>query len=141
MNIPVEKSNVKTNDEKKTFIVNIYVDGKNVKFASSAMSANGAILEARKKYPQGLVWGVDRATAKDESIKTEDSISSVDKAIKACDVKYVTIEYYDNAGKKHINYKENEEEAKKWIDSGKFPQTVIYDVKINGKLYKKQIRA
>lgn len=52
-------------DEKKTFIVNVYVDGKNVKFASSAMSANGAILEARKKYPQGLVWGVERATVKD----------------------------------------------------------------------------
>lgn len=42
--------------------------------------------------------------------------------------------------KKHTSYKESEEEAKKWIDSGKFPQTVIYDVKINGKLYKKQIR-
>lgn len=65
---------------------------------------------------------------------------TLDKAIRACDVKYITVEYYDNAGKKHTSYKESEEEAKKWIDSGKFPQTVIYDVKINGKLYKKQIR-
>lgn len=65
---------------------------------------------------------------------------TMDKAIRACDVKYITVEYYDHAGKKHTSYKESEEEAKKWIDSGKFPQTVIYDVKINGKLYKKQIR-
>lgn len=65
---------------------------------------------------------------------------TMDKAIKVCDVKYTTVEYYDHAGKKHTSYKESEEEAKKWIDSGKFPQTVIYDVKINGKLYKKQIR-
>lgn len=72
----VEKPSVKTNDNNKTFVVNVYVDGKNIKFVSSAMSANGAILEARKKYPQGLVWGVDRATVKDESIKTEDASSS-----------------------------------------------------------------
>lgn len=65
---------------------------------------------------------------------------TMDKAIRACDVKYITVEYYDHAGKKHTSYKESEKEAKKWIDSGKFPQTVIYDVKINGKLYKKQIR-
>ena len=65
---------------------------------------------------------------------------TMDKAIRACDAKYVTIEYYDNSGKKHTNYKESEEEAKKWIDSKKFAQTVIYNVKINGKLYKKEVR-
>ena len=38
---------------------------------------------------------------------------TLDNAIKVCDVKYTTVEYYDHAGKKHTSYKESEEEAKK----------------------------
>ena len=63
--------------------------------------------------------------------------STIDKAIKLCDAGRVVIEYDDAAGDTHTFYKNSVEEAKAWIDSGKFPHGVAYNVKIDGKLYKK----
>ena len=65
---------------------------------------------------------------------------SLDKAIKLCDASRVVIEYDDAVGDTHTFFKNSVEEAKAWIDSGKFPHGVAYNVKIDGKLYKKTAR-
>ena len=66
--------------------------------------------------------------------------STIDKAIKLCDAGRVVIEYDDAVGDTHTFYKNSVEEAKAWIDSGKFPHGAAYNVKIDGKLYKKVAR-
>lgn len=63
---------------------------------------------------------------------------TMDKAIRSCD--RVTVKYDDAIGNTHTFFKETEEEAKKWIDQGKFPHGVAFNVKIDGKLYKKEAR-
>ena len=70
--------------------------------------------------------------------KVRDSASSIDKAIRSCD--RVTVKYDDAIGDTHTFFKETEEEAKKWIDQGKFPHGAAFNVKIDGKLYKKEAR-
>ena len=64
----------------------------------------------------------------------------LDKAIKLCDAGKVVIEYDDAVGDRHTFFKNSAEEAKAQIDSGKFPHGVAYNVKIDGKLYKKTAR-
>ena len=61
-----------------------------------------------------------------------------DEAIRSCD--RVTVKYDDAIGDTHTFFKESEEEAKKWIDQGKFPHGAAFNVKIDGKLYKKEAR-
>ena len=61
-----------------------------------------------------------------------------DEAIRNCD--RVTVKYDDAIGDTHTFFKESEEEAKKWIDQGKFPHGAAFNVKIDGKLYKKEAR-
>lgn len=75
-------------------------------------------------------------------VKTKDSNfkMTMDEAIRLCDVSKVVIEYDDAIGDKHTFFKNSAEEAKAWIDSGKFPHGVAYNVKIDGKLYKKVAR-
>lgn len=63
---------------------------------------------------------------------------SIDKAIRSCD--RVTVKYDDAIGDTHTFFKESEEEAKKWIDQGKFPHGAAFNIKIDGKLYKKEAR-
>ena len=63
---------------------------------------------------------------------------AMDKAIRSCD--RVTVKYDDAIGDTHTFFKESEEEAKKWIDQGKFPHGAAFNVKIDGKLYKKEAR-
>lgn len=63
---------------------------------------------------------------------------TVDEAIRSCD--RVVVKYDDALGDTHTFMKENEEEAKKWIDQGKFPHGAAFNVKIDGKLYKKEAR-
>ena len=63
---------------------------------------------------------------------------TMDKAIRNCD--RVTVKYDDAIGDTHTFFKESEEEAKKWIDQGKFPHGAAFNVKIDGKLYKKEVR-
>ena len=65
---------------------------------------------------------------------------SLDKAIKLCDASRVVVKYDDVFGDTHTFYKNSVEEAKAWIDSGKFPYGAAYNVKIDGKLYKKVAR-
>ena len=62
---------------------------------------------------------------------------SLDKAIKLCDAGKVVVQYYYVIGDTHTFFKNSVEEAKAWIDSGKFPHGAAYNVKIDGKLYKK----
>lgn len=62
----------------------------------------------------------------------------IDNGIRSCD--RVTVKYDDAIGDTHTFFKETEEEAKKWIDQGKFPHDVAFNVKIDGKLYKKEAR-
>ena len=62
----------------------------------------------------------------------------LDKAIKNMDS--VTVTYEDALGDDHTYTKSSEEEAKAWIDAGKFPHGIAYNIKINGKLYKKMAR-
>ena len=69
---------------------------------------------------------------------SHDSVSALDKAIRSCD--RVTVKYDDAIGDTHTFFKESEEEAKKWIDQGKFPHGAAFNVKIDGKLYKKEAR-
>lgn len=69
---------------------------------------------------------------------SHDSVSALDKAIRSCD--RVTVKYDDAIGDTHTFFKETEEEAKKWIDQGKFPHGAAFNVKIDGKLYKKEAR-
>ena len=66
--------------------------------------------------------------------------STIDKAIKLCDASRVVIEYDDAAGDTHTFFKNSVEEAKAWIDFGKFPHGAAYNVKIDGKLHKKVAR-
>lgn len=78
----------------------------------------------------------------DDSVKTEDNKTidskTIDKAIRSCD--RVMVKYDDAIGDTHMFFKETEEEAKKWIDQGKFPHGAAFNVKIDGKLYKKVAR-
>ena len=69
--------------------------------------------------------------------KIKDS-KTIDQAIRSCD--RVTVKYDDAIGDTHTFFKESEEEAKKWIDQGKFPHGAAFNVKIDGKLYKKEVR-
>lgn len=64
-------------------------------------------------------------------------MKAIDKAIKMCDAK-VFVKYEDALGDTHTFIKESVEEAKKWIDSGKFPHGAAFNIKIDGKLYKKR---
>ena len=66
--------------------------------------------------------------------------STIDEAIKLCDASRVVVKYDDVFGDTHTFYKNSVEEAKAWIDSGKFPYGAAYNVKIDGKLYKKVAR-
>ena len=66
--------------------------------------------------------------------------NALDKAIRMCDASKVVIEYDDAIGDNHTFFKNSVEEAKAWIDSGKFPHGVAYNVKIDGNLYKKVAR-
>ena len=70
--------------------------------------------------------------------KVRDSASAIDNAIRSCD--RVTVKYDDAIGDTHTFFKETEEEAKKWIDQGKFPHGAAFNIKIDGKLYKKEAR-
>lgn len=69
--------------------------------------------------------------------KGKDS-NTIDNAIRSCD--RVIVKYDDAIGDTHTFFKESEEEAKKWIDQGKFPHGAAFNVKIDGKLYKKEAR-
>lgn len=51
----------------------------------------------------------------------------------------VKITYEDAVGDSHTFIKSSVEEAKKWIDEGKFPHGKAFNIKINGQLYKKQV--
>lgn len=73
----------------------------------------------------------------DNAVKVRDN-KTIDKAIRSCD--RVTVKYDDAIGDTHTFFKESEEEAKKWIDQGKFPHGAAFNVKIDGKLYKKEAR-
>ncbi len=63
---------------------------------------------------------------------------TIDRAIRSCD--RVTVKYDDAIGDTHTFFKETEEEAKEWIDKGKFPHGAAFNIKIDGKLYKKVAR-
>ena len=65
-------------------------------------------------------------------------MKAIDKAIRACD--RAVIEYEDIAGKKHTFFTGNAQAAKFWIDNKKFPHEIARNVKIDGALYKKEIR-
>ena len=87
--------------------------------------------------PHGIILMGDKYI-----IKTKDSgfRTTMDKAIKLCDAGKVIVKYDDALGHMHTFFKNSFEEAKAWIDSGKFPHGVAYNVKIDGKLYKKVAR-
>lgn len=78
--------------------------------------------------------------SKDSKSVFDQAIASelYDKAIRACDS--VKIEYSDALGDSHTFIKGSVEEAKKWIDSGKFPHGAAFNIKIDGVLYKKEAR-
>ena len=63
---------------------------------------------------------------------------TLDKAFKILDSKNVVVKYDDALGDTHTFFKSSVEEAKKWIDSGKFPHGAAFNIKIDGKLYKKR---
>lgn len=67
-------------------------------------------------------------------------INSLDKAIRMCDAGKIVVKYDDAIGDTHTFLKNSVEEAKAWIDSGKFPHGAAFNVKIDGKLYKKEAR-
>ena len=94
-----------------------------------------------KKYGEKMVTlsknGKAIATYMNRSKLFNDS-NTIDKAIRSCD--RVTVKYDDAIGDTHTFFKETEEEAKKWIDQGKFPHGAAFNVKIDGKLYKKEAR-
>lgn len=52
----------------------------------------------------------------------------------------VKITYSDALGDSHTFIKNNEKEAIDWLEKGKYPHGAIFNVKIDGKLYKKQMR-
>ena len=87
--------------------------------------------------PHGIILMGDKYI-----IKTKDSgfKTTMDKAIKLCDAGKVVIKYDDALGDTHTFFKNSVEEAKAWIDSGKFPHGAAFNVKIDGKLYKKEAR-
>lgn len=70
--------------------------------------------------------------------KVNDERPTIDKAIRSCD--RAVIEYEDIVGKKHTFFKNNVEEAKIWINNKKFPHEIARNVKIDGVIYKKEIR-
>lgn len=72
------------------------------------------------------------------SASVNDSQSVFDKAIRSCDS--VKVVYSDALGDDHTFIKGSVEEAKKWIDSGKFPHGAAFNIKIDGVLYKKEAR-
>ena len=87
--------------------------------------------------PHGIILMGDKYI-----IKTKDSgfKTTMDEAIKLCDAGKTVVKYDDALGDTHTFFKNSVEEAKAWIDSGKFPHGVAYNVKIDGKLYKKTAR-
>ena len=87
--------------------------------------------------PHGIILMGDRYI-----IKTKDSGFKItmDEAIKLCDAGKVVVKYDDAIGDTHTFFKNSVEEAKAWIDSGKFPHGAAFNVKIDGKLYKKEAR-
>lgn len=80
-------------------------------------------------------WFMSNAKKVRDSVKDS---KTIDKAIRSCD--RVTVKYDDAIGDTHTFFKETEEEAKKWIDQGKFPHGAAFNIKIDGKLYKKEAR-
>ena len=87
--------------------------------------------------PHGIILMGDKYI-----IKTKDSgfRTTMDKAIKLCDAGKVVVKYDDALGDTQTFFKNSVEEAKAWIDSGKFPHGAAFNVKIDGKLYKKEAR-
>ena len=83
-------------------------------------------------------WNTWEGNTKSVMMKFVKDSKTIDKAIRSCD--RVTVKYDDAIGDTHTFFKETEEEAKKWIDQGKFPHGAAFNVKIDGKLYKKEAR-
>ena len=117
----------------------LYIDGKFVKAFNSEMPPIKEAKEYMKENHPGKVAKLSRNTGSSSGyvISSKDS-NTIDKAIRSCD--RVTVKYDDAIGDTHTFFKETEEEAKKWIDQGKFPHGAAFNVKIDGKLYKKEAR-
>ena len=83
-------------------------------------------------------WNTWEGNTKSVMMKFVKDSKTIDNAIRSCD--RVTVKYDDAIGDTHTFFKESEEEAKKWIDQGKFPHGAAFNIKIDGKLYKKEAR-
>ena len=106
------------------------IDRKNVHGADTIVYKN-----SRGVHFATVDWFMSNAKKVRDSVKDS---KTIDKAIRSCD--RVTVKYDDAIGDTHTFFKETEEEAKKWIDQGKFPHGAAFNVKIDGKLYKKEAR-
>lgn len=117
----------------------LYIDGKFVKAFNSEMPPiKEAKTYMKENYPNKVAkLSRNTGSASGYTISAKDS-KTVDEAIRSCD--RVVVKYDDALGDTHTFMKENEEEAKKWIDQGKFPHGAAFNVKIDGKLYKKEAR-